>query len=223
MHSARADGTLDTGKRRINLAQVEIMRRIYREYSQGVSPREIAKRLNREGILGPSGATWGPSTINGNRQRGTGILNNELYIGKLVWNRLRYVKDPATGKRRSRLNPEKNWIVKDVPELRIVPPELWDAVKARQGEMTRDTRSDTRRTAFWQQQRPRYLLSGLIKCGSCGFSYTKHGLHRFGCAAARDRATCTNHLTIHGEEIEGNPGWPQGAAHGARAVRGVRP
>jgi hypothetical protein len=26
------------------------------------------------------------------------LLNNELYIGRLVWNRLRYVKDPQTGR-----------------------------------------------------------------------------------------------------------------------------
>ena len=162
---------------------------------------EIAKMLNREGISGPS-ATWGPSTINGNRERGTGILNNELYVGKLVWNRLRYMKDPNTGKRRSRLNQEKDWIIKDVPELRIIPRDLWDGVKARQGQMPRDKRPDTKRTDFWQLQRPRYLLSGFMKCGACGASYTKYGLHRFGCSAARDRATCTNHLTIHGEEIE---------------------
>ena len=53
-----------------------------------------------------SGKAWGPSTIHGNRQRGTGILNKELYIGRLVWNRLRYVKDPETGTRVSRLNSE---------------------------------------------------------------------------------------------------------------------
>lgn len=28
--------------------------------------------------------------------RGTGLLNNELCIGRLAWNRLCYVKDPAT-------------------------------------------------------------------------------------------------------------------------------
>jgi site-specific DNA recombinase len=197
----QANGTVEVGDRRINLVEAEVARRIFREYSQGISPREIAKRLNRAGISGPMGATWGPSTINGNRRRGTGILNNELYIGKLVWNRLRYVKDPATGKRRSRLNPEKDWIVKDVPEMRIVAQDLWEKVKTRQGKMTRDTRPDARRRDFWQLQRPRYLLSGLIKC-ACGASYTKYGLNRFGCAAARDRATCTNHLTIHIEEIE---------------------
>ncbi len=47
---------------------------------------------------------WGPSTIHGNRRRGTGILNNELYIGRLVWNRLRYVKDP--GHRQAHLTPQ---------------------------------------------------------------------------------------------------------------------
>ena len=35
----------------------------------------------------------------GGAKRGTGILNNELYIGRLVWNRLRYVKNPDSGKR----------------------------------------------------------------------------------------------------------------------------
>jgi site-specific DNA recombinase len=41
-----------------------------------------------------------------------------------------------------------------------------------------------------------------MKCGRCGASYTKYGLNRFGCAAARDRATCTNHITIRGDELE---------------------
>ena len=41
------------------------------------------------------------------RPRGSrhGILNNELYIGRLVWNRQRYVKHPDTGKRLARINP----------------------------------------------------------------------------------------------------------------------
>jgi len=43
---------------------------------------------------GPRGKPWGASTIYGNWLRGTGILNNELYVGRLVWNRQRFVKDP---------------------------------------------------------------------------------------------------------------------------------
>ena len=70
-----------------------------------MSPKRIASNLNAEGVPSPSGGNWSQSTINGNRKRGTGILNNELYVGRLVWNRLHYVKDPDTGKRVSRLNP----------------------------------------------------------------------------------------------------------------------
>ncbi|MGH9385811.1 MAG: recombinase family protein [Vicinamibacterales bacterium] len=55
----------------------------------GVSPMQIAKNLNRAGVPGPFGGPWSPSTIYGNAKRGTGILNNELYIGRLIWNRLR--------------------------------------------------------------------------------------------------------------------------------------
>ena len=66
------------------------------------------------------------------RRRGTGILNNELYIGRLVWNRLRYIKDPEAGKRVSRLNPESEWIVQDAAALRIIDQALWDRIKSRQ-------------------------------------------------------------------------------------------
>ena len=41
-----------------------------------------------------------------------------------------------------------------------------------------------------------------MKCGACGASYTKYGANRFACAGARDRATCSNHLTIRGDDLE---------------------
>ena len=197
----KADGSADAGARRINVAEAKVVRRIHKLYADGVSPRMIAKKLNEEGVPGAGGAAWGPSTINGNPSRGSGILNNELYIGRLVWNRLRYLKEPSTGRRRSKPNPADALIIKDVPHLRIVPQDLWDAVKARQRQMSRETRPD-RKQGFWAHQRPRFLLSGLMKCGLCGASYTKHGLNRFACAGARDRGTCTNHLTVRGDEVE---------------------
>ena len=78
-------------------------------------PRQIAIELNHAGVPAPGGKGWGQSTINGNPERGTGILNNELYIGRRVWNRLRYVKDPATGKQVSRPNEPDKLIIKDAP------------------------------------------------------------------------------------------------------------
>jgi DNA invertase Pin-like site-specific DNA recombinase len=92
------------GGRKINEAEATIVRRIFAEFAAGGSPRRIALELNRERIPGPRGGEWDASTINGNTMRGTGVINNELYAGRLVWNRLRYIKDPMTGRRISRLN-----------------------------------------------------------------------------------------------------------------------
>ena len=88
--------TLTTGEREIEPAEAAIVVRILREFVSGVSPEDIAKRLNREHVSGPCGGKWSPSTIHGHHARGTGILNNELYVGRLVWNRLRYIKESDT-------------------------------------------------------------------------------------------------------------------------------
>ena len=193
----------DRGKRAIDDAEAKIVIRIFKEYATGKSPRKIAFGLNEDGICGPTNKAWGPSTINGNVTRGTGILNNELYIGRLVWNRLRYIKNPDTGKRISRLNPEGEWIIKELPELQIVPNELWDQVKNRQQSVRKNTRPDVKETKpFWEKARPKYLLSGLLKCGECGGNYTKISKDLFGCATARNKGTCENRLNIRTDAIE---------------------
>ncbi len=193
----------DRGARRINQAEAQVIQRIHEEYADGKSPRRIAFALNGDGIPGPAGKDWGPSTINGNAARGTGILNNELYIGRLVWNRLRYVKTPDTGKRISKPNPPNEWVIHDVPDLRIVSQNAWDAVKARQIKVKKSTRPDLKKNRpFWERTRPKYLLSGLMKCGACGGSYTKISANLFGCATARNKGTCANRLNIRRDHLE---------------------
>jgi DNA invertase Pin-like site-specific DNA recombinase len=66
-------GTVTTGEREVEPAEAAIVERIFREYVAGVAPKAIAKRLNQERIVGPFGGSWGPSTIHGNPNRGTGI------------------------------------------------------------------------------------------------------------------------------------------------------
>lgn len=184
------------GARTINEAEAAIVRHIFNEYASGKSPKAIALALNKQDIPGPSGKGWGPSTINGNWRRGTGILNNELYIGRLIWNRLAYVKNPDTGNRVSRLNPESEWIVKDVPELRIVDQDVWETVKARQQGLRK-------LPEFHEKQRPRMLLSYLLKCGACGGGFSKVSQAHYGCSAARNKGTCDNRLTVRQDEVEG--------------------
>jgi hypothetical protein len=82
----------------------------YASAGRRLSASAIARALNAEGIVGPDGNLWNDSTIRGHVKRGTGLINNELYIDRLVWNRQRYVKDPSTGRRVSRINAESEWI-----------------------------------------------------------------------------------------------------------------
>ena len=189
------------GDRTINPTEATVIRRIFEDYAVGKSPKRIAADLNREGIRAPSGGDWGSSTINGNRQRGTGILNNELYVGRLVWNRLRYIKDPATGKRVSRLNPEAEWISQDVPDLQIVSQDLWDQVKARQKAITPDSAEGTP-NRLHERVRGRYLFSGLTKCACCGGGYLMISSTHIGCSTARNKGTCDNRLNIRRDELE---------------------
>src|SRR5690606_22045287 len=84
------------GDRTINEVEAEIVRRIFQAYAVGKSAKQIAIELNKDGIPAPGGGAWGFSTINGNAKRGNGTLNNEMYVGKLVWNRQRFIKDPDT-------------------------------------------------------------------------------------------------------------------------------
>ncbi len=150
---------------------------------------------------GPFGREWGPSTIHGNPKRGSGVLNNELYIGKLVWNRQRFIKDPDTGKRVARPNPESEWVTQSVPELRIVERELWDQVKARQAAMAIGPQ-ERGNNPLSDRRRPKYLLAGLLKCGSCGSAYTLISKNLLGCAAARNKGTCSNRINIRVETLE---------------------
>jgi site-specific DNA recombinase len=197
-----ADGTPARGDRTINQFQAQIVHRIYKDYAAGISPRAIAHRLNAEDIPGPRGNPWGTSTIHGNWRRGTGILNNELYIGRLVWNRQRFIKDPDTGKRQARLNPEQGWVVEDVPHLKIINQDLWGQVKDRQQATRERVITKTNGVRSERARRPRYLLSGLLTCGTCGGGYSKINQHHYGCSTARNKGTCDNRLSMRRDVIE---------------------
>ncbi|WP_323010582.1 recombinase family protein [Paracoccus sp. (in: a-proteobacteria)] len=199
-----ANGEPIRGDRTINEAQAEVVRRIFRDYAAGKSAKTIAFALNKDGIPAPSGGHWGFSTINGNPKRGNGILNNEMYVGKIVWNRQRFVKDPDTGRRQARPNPESEWVIQEAPELRIIDDDLWTAVKVRQGEMR--TQQDDSGAAdvrkMNERRRPKYLFSGLTRCACCGGGYSAISAKLIGCSTARNKGTCDNRVNIRRDELE---------------------
>lgn len=196
------DDTGGPGGRRIDTAEAEVVRRIFRMFAAGRAPRAIARQLNAERIPGPDGRPWQDTTIRGQAERGTGILNNELYAGKLVWNRCSYVKDPRTGRRLARPNRPELWERVEAPELRIVGDELWQAVKHRRQTVSFEMGRDAGGNALNRAHRRKFLLSGVLACGICGGGYTIMGKDRYGCAAHRSKGTCTNDRTVGRAEIE---------------------
>jgi site-specific DNA recombinase len=198
-----AKGEPVRGLREIEPAEAENVRRIFREFAAGRSPRAIARGLNADGVSGPTGRAWQDTTIRGHATRRTGILRNDLYVGRLLWNKQTYVRDPSTGKRLARVRKAEENIAVEVPELRIVEQDLWDAVQDRlQAMRSLPSVSKSRATEFWKLRRPKHLFTGLIRCGCCGGSMQAVGQDYLACAKARNGAGCDNRQSVRRNRIE---------------------
>jgi DNA invertase Pin-like site-specific DNA recombinase len=169
------------GEHEIAPDQAAVVLRIFRDYAAGQSPRDIAGALNRDGIRPFRGRAWNASTIHGSAKRASGMICNEVYRGVIVWNRVGKVRNPHTGRKVPRINPESEWRRVEAPQLRIVPEELWQAVATRLAR--------TRQKSGWTGIAPRRVLSGLLRCGACGSSIVSAGSHR-----GRPRARCSRSI-----------------------------
>ena len=189
-------GELIRGLRVIDEDQAAIVHRIFTEYVAGISPRAIANRLNGEKIPGPSGGIWQASTINGDRQRMNGMLQNQIYIGRIIFNRTSKISDPRTRKTLIRPNPESEWLIEPAPHLRIIDDALWQKAQDLRARFD-GKRVDTTR-------RPKHLLSGLGRCGICGGSWSVIGRERWGCSKYREGGAnaCSNNRVIKTEIME---------------------
>jgi DNA invertase Pin-like site-specific DNA recombinase len=191
------------GERAINATEAAIVRRIFTMAAEGASPIAIAKALNGAKIPGPNGRAWQDTTIRGHAERGTGILRNELYIGVQVWNRMHYIKDPATGKRVSRMNPTTEWVREEVPHLRIVDQDLWDCVQEHLAAVRIASGADKiDRAVFHERRRAKHVLTGKVFCGTCGGRVGAVGQDYLSCTAARKQGTCDNRRGIRRSELE---------------------
>lgn len=182
----------------IDPAQADVVRRIFRDYAAGVSPQAIAHTLNREGVPGPRGGAWNASTIGGNLARANGIIHNELYAGVRVWGRRTFVKDRATGARRGR-EAASPPIRQDAPELRIVPAELWDQVRARHAQVSTGPQGE----GVKGRRRPKRFLQGLIVCAGCNRPMWRAGPRdALRCATRIEKGACDNTRTPGYARIE---------------------
>jgi DNA invertase Pin-like site-specific DNA recombinase len=163
------------------------VRWIFEQYADGSSLRAIVCDLNRRRVPAPRGGTWAASALFGSPAKGSGVINNELYIGHYIWNRSKWIKDPDTGRRQRIARPREEWSVTERPELRIVDDAIWQRVRARMD------RGGLRGGGRGKGARPRTLFGGLLKCGKCGGAVIAVNVYNYGCAAHKDRgaSVCT--------------------------------
>jgi len=184
------------GEREIDPDKAAVVRRIFAEYAKGVSPRDIALGLTRDGIASPNGAeAWSQQTFMGGGARG-GMIGNRIYIGELTYNKYHTVRDPETGGYCNRANPEGEHITTAVPHLRIIDQSLWEAAQALRGSRAA-IRAGKATTAHRRgAARTDHLLSGMLRCGACNghmiFTSTSRGRRFASCAAARTKNTCAH-------------------------------
>ncbi len=192
----------ESGKKVIVAGEAKIVLRIFKEYDGGMSPKAIAYRLNAEGVPAPNGRAWTWQTITGSRVRGAGILHNALYDGRYVWGRTHKERDPRTGKRVIRVVPQDDWQETKAEELRIVPHDLWERVQRR-------SLMQSKAPGHKVGRRPKYILSGLLKCTECGSNYiirkaAADGSHWYGCGGHEDKgnAFCKNDRLVRRSSLE---------------------
>ena len=195
----------------VNEEEAEVVRRIFGLSGNGHSLRNIARTLNHEGVAAPRprrsrpGGGWCPTAI---RE----MLRNERYVGRIVWNKHRFVKAPGTNRRVAKARPREEWRITEAPDLRIVDDKTWEAVRQRQEWLAR-TFADTRAKAdgrgkglLARDASSKYLLSGLLRCAECGSRLTiisgRAGASRYGCPRNFHRGTCGNRMRERHDRIE---------------------
>ena len=197
--------------------QAAVVREIFEEFANDRGLRAIASALNARGVPSPGSAWRGRTVRRASGWLGSGIdsmLKNPIYRGEQVWNRSQWVKDPDSGKRVVRDRPREEWIVRTLPELRIVSDSLWRRVEARRRRATVRVGAAIqagilKATKGRGGRAPRYALSGLLKCEVCGSAMVITGgsgeYRAYQCSGYRNGRACTNgataRLTVAEERI----------------------
>ena len=154
------------GNPAIDEEQAAVVRMIYNDYLDGMSPGDIKKKLERQDIKTAYGRdTWNTTVI-------LGMLQNEKYRGDAM---LQKTYSPSLFEHRSRKNDgqlPKYYVSQCLPV--IVEPELWEKV---QEEMARRrakrASTEKAKNQLAGRHRGKYALSELLICGQCGSPYRR--------------------------------------------------
>lgn len=160
----------ENGNLVINREQAEIVKRIFREFMDGINPDVICKRLNEEDVPGCMGeAKWACSTI-------WGILGNEKYMGDALLQKT-YTADYLTKKCVKNNGEITQYHVENDHEA-IIDRETWEAVQQEIARRKEYMEAHNLRTlGRYTDEQP---FSNRVLCGECGNIFWRRTFTRGG-------------------------------------------
>jgi len=160
----------ENGNLIIDPAQAEVVRRIYREYLEGLSMKKIAEGLEKDGILTGAGKTkWYDSTINK-------ILRNEKYMGDALLQKT-VTTDFLTKKRVRNNGALPQYYVEDDHEA-IIPKDIFMQVQA---ELVWRRKVHTGPNGQKRIYSGNNCFSQMVFCGECSELYRRVHWNNHGC------------------------------------------
>jgi site-specific DNA recombinase len=165
-----------------------VVRRVFALCLENVTPSEIARRLNNEGVPAPRGGEWTKGTLNR-------IVKANLYTGQAIYRKFRTVRKEGVVVGRQKA-PVESHILYTIPP--ILTPEEFAEVQTIRSTMPN---VGPRKRVY------DYLLTGLLRCGHCGgalqgCSNTSRGVYAYYRCESRWKSRNCGLKVIRAQEIE---------------------
>ncbi|MGE7868010.1 recombinase family protein [Bacillus paramycoides] len=130
-----------------------VISKIFELMANGRGRQAIAQELDRLGISPPEGEYWNPSTI-------SSITKNEVYLGHIIWGKMRYTKQ--NGKYIRKKVPKERWQRHDHAHPPLVSEELFQRANIAHSKRWRPPTIKTKKLSN--------PLAGILLCELCGHS-----------------------------------------------------
>lgn len=134
--------------------QAPVIKMIYDWYvNKNYGCGKIAEELDKLGIKPYMGTEW-------NRTSVSTIIKNDVYIGKVVWKKYKYTKNPKNGRKMVSAAPKEEWMIVDGRHVPLVDVETWTRAN--------DVLAKKNHVPYQIVNGVRNPLAGLIYCKICG-------------------------------------------------------
>ncbi len=148
---------------KINKDEAEIIKLIFKLYTEGSGAGTIASYLNSLGYRTKINNSFSPSSV-------ITILKNPIYIGKITWKKREYKKSMNPNKVKDcRTRDKKEWLIVDGKHPSIVEDNIFNRAN--------EILNEKYHIPYRVTNPPANPLAGLIVCGACGNKMIMRKLH----------------------------------------------